>query len=162
MNVAAVVPFLFLNEAGAYIEDILRVLREDRPDAILHDFAGIALPPVFISWYMAIRLLQCQGRMTSCVVTAFYKKPPAILRVLREERPDAILHDFAGIAGTMAADILGIPNVMLYTSYPSNGSYSVAASFEGVPALSGACQVPNVLRLPICTPVNTKLSSKVS
>ena len=77
-NVAAVVPFLFLNEAGAFIEDILRVLREDRPDAILHDFAGIA--------------------------------------------------------GTMAADILGIPNVMLYTSYPSNGSYSVAASFEGIPA----------------------------
>ncbi len=77
-NVAAVVPFLFLNEAGAFIEDVLSVLREDRPDAILHDFAGIA--------------------------------------------------------GTMAADILGIPNVMLYTSYPSNGSYSVAASFEGIPA----------------------------
>ncbi len=77
-NVAAVVPFLFLNEAGAFIEDVLNVLREDRPDAILHDFAGIA--------------------------------------------------------GTMAADILGIPNVMLYTSYPSNGSYSVAASFEGIPA----------------------------
>lgn len=76
-NVAAVVPFLFLNEAGAYIDDVLRVLREDRPDAILHDFAGIA--------------------------------------------------------GTMAADILDIPNVMLYTSYPSNGSYSVAASFEGIP-----------------------------
>lgn len=76
-SVAAVVPFLFLNEAGAYIDDILRVLKEDRPDAILHDFAGIA--------------------------------------------------------GTMAADILGIPNVMLYTSYPSNGSYSVAASFEGIP-----------------------------
>lgn len=76
-NVAAVVPFLFLNEAGAFIDDVLNVLREDRPDAILHDFAGIA--------------------------------------------------------GTMAADILGIPNVMLYTSYPSNGSYSVAASFEGVP-----------------------------
>lgn len=76
-NVAAVVPFLFLNEAGAFIEDVLSVLREDRPDAILHDFAGIA--------------------------------------------------------GTMAADILGIPNVMLYTSYPSNGSYSVAASFEGIP-----------------------------
>lgn len=75
-NVAAVVPFLFLNEAGAFIEDILRVLREDRPDAILHDFAGIA--------------------------------------------------------GTMASDILGIRNVMLYTSYPSNGSYSVAASFEGI------------------------------
>lgn len=77
-NVAAVVPFLFLNEAGAFIEDVLSVLREDRPDAILHDFAGIA--------------------------------------------------------DTMAADILGIPNVMLYTSYPSNGSYSVAASFEGIPA----------------------------
>ena len=77
-NVAAVVPFLFLNEAGAFIEDVLSVLRVDRPDAILHDFAGIA--------------------------------------------------------GTMAADILGIPNVMLYTSYPSNGSYSVAASFEGIPA----------------------------
>lgn len=77
-NVAAVVPFLFLNEAGAFIDDVLSVLREDRPDAILHDFAGIA--------------------------------------------------------GTMAADILGIPNVMLYTSYPSNGSYSVAASFEGIPA----------------------------
>lgn len=41
-SVAAVVPFLFLNEAGAYIDDILRVLKEDRPDAILHDFAGIA------------------------------------------------------------------------------------------------------------------------
>ena len=27
---------------------------------------------------MAIHLLQCQGRMTSCVVTAFYKKTPAI------------------------------------------------------------------------------------
>ena len=77
-NVAAVVPFLFLNEAGAFIEDVLNMLREDRPDAILHDFAGIA--------------------------------------------------------GTMAADILGVPNVMLYTSYPSNGSYSVAASFEGIPA----------------------------
>lgn len=74
---AAVVPFLFLNEAGAFIDDVLQVLRQDRPDAILHDFAGIA--------------------------------------------------------GTMAADILGIPNVMLYTSYPSNGSYSVAASFEGIP-----------------------------
>lgn len=77
-SVAAVVPFLFLNEAGAYIEDILPVMREDRPDAILHDFAGIA--------------------------------------------------------GTMAADILGIPNIMLYASYPSNESYSVAESFSGVPA----------------------------
>ncbi|KAI4447220.1 Oleandomycin glycosyltransferase [Eubacterium plexicaudatum ASF492] len=76
-SVAATVPFLFLNEAGAFIEDVLRVLREDRPDAVLHDFAGIA--------------------------------------------------------GTMASDILDVPNVMLYTSYPSNGSYSVAASFEGVP-----------------------------
>ena len=63
-NVAAVVPFLFLNEAGAYIDDILAVLKEDKPDAILHDFAGIA--------------------------------------------------------GTMAADVLGVPNIMLYTSYPSN------------------------------------------
>ena len=77
-NVAAVVPFLFLNEAGAFIDDILAVLREDRPDAILHDFAGIA--------------------------------------------------------GTMAADVLKVPNIMLYTSYPSNDTYSVAASFEGIPA----------------------------
>lgn len=77
-NVAAVVPFLFLNEAGAYIDTVLEVLREDRPDAILHDFAGIA--------------------------------------------------------GTMAADILGIPNIMLYTSYPANDTYSVAESFEGIPA----------------------------
>lgn len=77
-GVAAVVPFLFLNEAGAYIDTVLEVLRGDVPDAILHDFAGIA--------------------------------------------------------GTMAADVLGVPNVMLYTSYPSNGSYSVAESFEGVPA----------------------------
>ena len=74
---AAVVPFLFLNEAGAYMEDILPVLKADRPDAILHDFAGIA--------------------------------------------------------GTMAADVLKVPNIMLYTSYPSNDSYSVAESFEGVP-----------------------------
>ena len=77
-NVAAVVPFLFLNEAGAYIDDILSVLEKDKPDAIMHDFAGIA--------------------------------------------------------GTMAADVLNVPNIMIYTSYPSNESYSVAESFEGVPA----------------------------
>lgn len=77
-NVAAVVPFLFLNEAGAYIDDILAVLEKDKPDAIMHDFAGIA--------------------------------------------------------GTMAADILKVPNIMIYTSYPSNESYSVAESFESVPA----------------------------
>ncbi len=77
-DVAATVPFLFLNEAGAYIDDILAVLQEDRPDAIMHDFAGIA--------------------------------------------------------GTMAADILNVPNIMLYTSYPANETYSVAESFEGVPA----------------------------
>ncbi len=75
-NVAATVPFLFLNEAGAYIDTVLSVLREDRPDAIAHDFAGIA--------------------------------------------------------GTIAADVLKVPNVMLYTSYPSNDSYSVAQSFEDV------------------------------
>jgi MGT family glycosyltransferase len=77
-NVAAVVPFLFLSEAGAFIDTVLDTLREDKPDAILHDFAGIA--------------------------------------------------------GTMAADILGVPNIMLYTSYPSNDTYSVAESFEGIPA----------------------------
>lgn len=77
-SVAAVVPFLFLNEAGAYIDTVLEVLKEDRPDAILHDFAGIA--------------------------------------------------------GTMAADALKIPNIMLYTSYPSNDTYSVAEGFSGVPA----------------------------
>ncbi|MBR1658773.1 MAG: hypothetical protein IJ705_00460, partial [Oscillospiraceae bacterium] len=77
-SVAAVVPFLFLNEAGAYIDDVLAVLKEDRPDAILHDFAGIA--------------------------------------------------------GTMAADVLKVPNIMLYTSYPSNDTYSVAESFSNVPA----------------------------
>lgn len=77
-SVAAVVPFLFLNEAGAYMEDILPVLTADRPDAILHDFAGIA--------------------------------------------------------GTITADVLKVPNIMLYTSYPSNDSYSVAESFQGVPA----------------------------
>lgn len=77
-NVAAVVPFLFLNEAGAYIDDILVVLEKDKPDAIMHDFAGIA--------------------------------------------------------GTMAADVLKVPNIMIYTSYPSNESYSVAESFEGIPA----------------------------
>ncbi|MDO4537577.1 MAG: glycosyltransferase [Coriobacteriales bacterium] len=76
-NIAAVVPFLFLNEAGAYIDTVLDVLRADRPDAVVHDFAGIA--------------------------------------------------------GTMAADVLGVPNVMLYTSYPANEHYSVAASFEDVP-----------------------------
>ncbi len=77
-NVAAVVPFLFLNEAGAYIDTVLETLKADRPDAILHDFAGIA--------------------------------------------------------GTMAADVLKIPNIMLYTSYPSNDTYSVAESFEGIPS----------------------------
>ena len=76
-NVAAGVPFLFLNEAGAYIDDVMAVLREDRPDAVMHDFAGIA--------------------------------------------------------GTMAADMLKVPNIMIYTSYPSNDAYSVAESFEGVP-----------------------------
>ena len=77
-GVAAAVPFLFLNEAGAYIDTVLETLKNDKPDAIVHDFAGIA--------------------------------------------------------GTIAADSLKVPNVMLYTSYPSNESYSVAAGFEGVPA----------------------------
>lgn len=76
-SVAAVVPFLFLKEAGAYIDDILAVLKEDRPDAIVHDFAGIA--------------------------------------------------------GTIAADVLQVTNIMIYTSYPSNDSYSVAEAFEGIP-----------------------------
>ena len=40
-NVAAVVPFLFLNEAGSYIDDILASLEKDKPDAIMHDFAAI-------------------------------------------------------------------------------------------------------------------------
>ncbi len=75
-GVAAVVPFLFLKEAGAYIDTVLDTLKEDKPDAIVHDFAGIA--------------------------------------------------------GTMAADILKVPNIMLYTSYPSNDTYSVAAGFENV------------------------------
>lgn len=77
-GVAAAVPFLFLNEAGAYIDTILDILHDDKPDAIVHDFAGIA--------------------------------------------------------GTIAADNLNVPNVMLYTSYPSNDSYSVAAGFESCPA----------------------------
>lgn len=77
-NVAAVVPFLFLNEAGAYIDTVLDTLREDVPDAIVHDFAGIA--------------------------------------------------------GTIAADALHVPNVLLYTSYPSNDHYSVAEGFASVPA----------------------------
>ncbi|MDO4467129.1 MAG: glycosyltransferase [Bacillota bacterium] len=73
-NVAAVVPFLFLKEAESFIDDVLDVLKEDRPDAIVHDFAGIA--------------------------------------------------------GTIAADVLNVANVMLYTSYPSNGSYAVAEGFN--------------------------------
>lgn len=76
-NVAATVPFLFLNEAGAFIDDILAVLKEDKPDAIVHDFAGIA--------------------------------------------------------GTIAADALKVPNIMLYTSYPANEYYSVAEGFSHVP-----------------------------
>lgn len=77
-GVAAAVPFIFLKEAGAYIDTVLDTLKNDRPDAIIHDFAGIA--------------------------------------------------------GTIAAGALQVPNVMLYTSYPSNDSYSVAAGFENVPA----------------------------
>ena len=76
-NISAIVPFLFLNEAGAFIDDILAVLKEDKPDAILHDFAGIA--------------------------------------------------------GTIAADVLKVPNVMIYTSYPANEHYSVAANMH-IPA----------------------------
>lgn len=71
---SAIVPFLFMNEAGAFIDDILAVLENDKPDAILHDFAGIA--------------------------------------------------------GTIAADHLGVPNIMLYTSYPANEHYSVAANMH--------------------------------
>ena len=77
-DVGATVPFLFLNEAGSYIDPILEVLKVDKPDAIVHDFAGIA--------------------------------------------------------GTIAADAFHVPHVMLYTSYPSNDSYSMAASFENVSA----------------------------
>lgn len=61
-GVAAAVPFLFLNEAGAYIDTVLDTLKNDKPDAVVHDFAGIA--------------------------------------------------------GTIAADNLKVDNVMLYTSYP--------------------------------------------
>lgn len=75
-SVAAAVPFVFLNEADSFIDDILTVLKEDRPDAIIHDFAGIA--------------------------------------------------------GTIAADVLKVPNIMIYTSYPSNEAYSVAESFTGI------------------------------
>ena len=87
---AAAVPFLFLNEAGAYIDTILDTLHDDKPDAIVHDFAGIA--------------------------------------------------------GTIAADNLNVPNVMLYTSYPSNDSYSVAAGFESCPADHPLRKLPPVLR----------------
>ena len=76
-SVAALVPFVFLNEAGAFIDDILAVLEKDRPDAIVHDFAGIA--------------------------------------------------------GTIAADVLHVPNIVLFTSYPANEYYSVAEGFAGVP-----------------------------
>lgn len=76
-DVAATVPFLFLNEEGAYIDTILDVLKEDKPDAIIHDFAGIA--------------------------------------------------------GTIAADVLKVPNIILFTSYPSNKYYSVAEGFANVP-----------------------------
>ena len=41
-GVAAAVPFLFLNEAGAYIDTVLDTLKNDKPDAVVHDFAGIA------------------------------------------------------------------------------------------------------------------------
>lgn len=61
-GVAAAVPFLFLNEAGAYIDTVLDTLKNDKPDAVVHDFAGIA--------------------------------------------------------GTIAADNLRVANVMLYTSLP--------------------------------------------
>ena len=73
-GVAAAVPFLFLNEAGAYIDTVLDTLKNDKPE-------------------------RCRPRL-------------------------------AGIAGTIAADNLKVANVMLYTSYPSNDSYSVAAGFE--------------------------------
>ena len=52
---------------------------------------------------------------------------------MKKDIPDAVLHDFAGIAGTIAADVLHIPNIVLYTSYPSNESYSVSESFSNVP-----------------------------
>jgi MGT family glycosyltransferase len=57
-----------------------------------------------------------------------------VLDTLRNAVPDAVVHDFAGIAGTIAADALHVPNVMLYTSYPSNDHYSVAEGFASVPA----------------------------
>ena len=37
---AAGAPFVFMMEAGANIDGILEVLREDPVDAIMHDFAG--------------------------------------------------------------------------------------------------------------------------
>ncbi len=55
-----------------------------------------------------------------------------VLTELKGDRPDAIVHDFADIAGTLASDVLDVPNVMLYTSYSANGEYSVAAGFETV------------------------------
>ena len=73
-NVAETVPFLFLQEAGAYLDTILPLLNEDRPDAVIHDFAALA--------------------------------------------------------GTIAADALNLVNIMIFPTYPSNDSFSIAGYFE--------------------------------
>ena len=74
------------------------------------------------------------GGVAAAVPFLFLNYIDTVLDTLQTDRPDAIVHDFAGIAGTIAADNLKVPNVMLYTSYPSNDSYSVAAGFETCPA----------------------------
>ncbi|HUM82934.1 MAG TPA: glycosyltransferase [Lachnospiraceae bacterium] len=56
-----------------------------------------------------------------------------ILEVLKKDRPDAVVHDFASMAGTLAAASLKVPDIEIFQSYPSSPVLSNAAPFLTVP-----------------------------
>lgn len=57
-----------------------------------------------------------------------------ILPILKEDKPDVIVHDQLAIAGRLVAKVLGLPTIQFYTSFAANEHFSVARNFPPVPA----------------------------
>ncbi|MEG0766113.1 MAG: glycosyltransferase [Clostridia bacterium] len=56
-----------------------------------------------------------------------------ILPILQKDKPDAILSDAFAIAGRLASKSLGVPLIMLHTSYMCNEHFSVTSSWPNIP-----------------------------
>jgi MGT family glycosyltransferase len=56
-----------------------------------------------------------------------------ILPVMKQDIPDAVIHDFASIAGKLAASYFKIPDIQLFPSAPATAGHSNAEGFLRVP-----------------------------